>query len=344
MKPIRHCEPPHIPPIGVAIGFVSPTRSRSSGRVRCKGECHGWSALSRRPYESRISSYDTGVAIAFFAILAALTLTLVGVTRSFAPIECSLDPRSMLPYADSAATAYSRRGAPCFVAPHNSDGRIKSLEVVAGPRNGKISMQGLNRTFLCSEFAVQGNGFRCMFRVLRRSDANEVVASIVNMTVNVDWTTESRRRSPRASARASFPLPRSACRLEVLAGSAFCGYETGHRAAGGNRRRRDEDTDDRLDRHGPHGLRDGGVAVESRLRRLDLEPHPLEGRAADENRRQGRGKSSPTRLAWMCVLDRSTGKDLRESISARMACAAGKKDPPIVVDCSTIWSTTPRYS
>lgn len=135
--------------------------------------------------ESRISSYDTGVAIAFFAILAALTLTLVGVTRSFAPIECSLDPRSMLPYADSAATAYSRRGAPCFVAPHNSDGRIKSLEVVAGPRNGKISMRGLTGLFYVPNSRFKGTD-SFTFRVLRRTNANEVVASIVNMTVNVD--------------------------------------------------------------------------------------------------------------------------------------------------------------
>lgn len=135
--------------------------------------------------ESRFSNDDTRVAITFFTILAALTLTLVGVTRSFAPIECSLDSRSMLPYADSTATAYSRRGAPCFVAPNNRDGRIKSVEVVAGPRNGKISMRGATGLFYAPNSRFRGTD-SFTFRVLRRTEANEVATSIVNMTVHVD--------------------------------------------------------------------------------------------------------------------------------------------------------------
>jgi hypothetical protein len=135
--------------------------------------------------ENRVTAYDTGVAVTFFAILAALTLTLVGVTRAFAPIECSLDPSSMLPYADSAVTAYSRRGAPCLVAPRNSDGRVKAVEVVAGPRNGKISMRGATGLFYVPNSRFKGTD-SFTFRVLRRTDANEVAASIVNMTVNVD--------------------------------------------------------------------------------------------------------------------------------------------------------------
>src|SRR5580693_10683154 len=39
-------------------------------------------------------------------------------------------------------------------------------------------------------------------------------------------------------------------------------------------------TEDRLDRHGPHGLSDGRAAVEGRLRRFDLEPHPYQSGAA----------------------------------------------------------------
>ena len=135
--------------------------------------------------ENRLTGYDTSVAIAFFSVLAVLTLTLVGATRVFAPFECSLDPRSMLPYADSEATAFSRRGAPCMVAPHNMDGRIKSVEVVAGPRNGRISMRGTTGLFYVPNSQFKGTD-SFTFRVLRRTDANEVAASIVNLTVNVD--------------------------------------------------------------------------------------------------------------------------------------------------------------
>ncbi len=135
--------------------------------------------------ESRLTTHDTSVAVGFFVILAVLTLTLVGVTRSFPPIECSLDPQSMPPFADSTATAYSRRGAPCFVAPLNGDGRIKSVEVVAGPRNGRVSMRGTTGLFYVPNSRFKGTD-SFTFRVLRRTDTNEVAASIVNMTVNVD--------------------------------------------------------------------------------------------------------------------------------------------------------------
>ena len=90
-----------------------------------------------------------------------------------------------LPYADSEATAFSRRGAPCMVAPHNMDGRIKSVEVVGGPRNGKFRCGAQPG---CSTSRIRNsrepNSFT--FRVLRTTDANEVAASIVNLTVNVD--------------------------------------------------------------------------------------------------------------------------------------------------------------
>ena len=65
------------------------------------------------------------------------------------------------------------------------DGRIKSVEVVAGPRNGKISMRGTTGLFYVPNSQFKGTD-SFAFRVLRRTDANEVAASIVNLTVNVD--------------------------------------------------------------------------------------------------------------------------------------------------------------
>ena len=135
--------------------------------------------------ENRLTAYDTGVAVAFFSILAVLTLTLVGATRGFAPFECSLDPRSMLPYADSEATAFSRRGAPCMIAPHNSDGRVKAVEVVTGPRNGRISMRGTTGLFYVPNSQFKGTD-SLTFRVLRKTDTNEIAGSIVKLTVKVD--------------------------------------------------------------------------------------------------------------------------------------------------------------
>ena len=65
-----------------------------------------------------------------------------------------------------------------------------------------------------------------------------------------------------------------------------------------------EHATDRMDRHGPHGLSDGRAAPEGRLRRLDLEPHPLQGRAARQVRRQDRRQAFRSRRHGRGVLDR----------------------------------------
>jgi hypothetical protein len=132
-----------------------------------------------------VTSHDTGIAITFFAVLAALTLTLIGGTRILVPIGCSLDPGLAPPHVDSQVTAFSRRGAPCLVSPHNGDGRVKSLEVVAAPRNGRISMRGATGLFYVPNSQFRGTD-TFTFRVVRRTDTNEVATSLVNMQVNVD--------------------------------------------------------------------------------------------------------------------------------------------------------------
>jgi hypothetical protein len=135
--------------------------------------------------EVPVTSRDTGVAVTFFAVLAMLTLVLIGATRILVPIGCSLDPRLGPPHADTQATAFSRRGAPCFVSPQNGDGRVKSLEVVAAPRNGRISMRGATGLFYLPNSQFKGTD-SFTFRVVRRTDTNEVATSLVNMQVNVD--------------------------------------------------------------------------------------------------------------------------------------------------------------
>ncbi len=71
---------------------------------------------------------------------------------------------------------------------------------------------------------------------------------------------------------------------------------------------------DRLDRDGPHGLPDGGAAVEGRLRRLDLEPHPRQGRAARQVRRQDRRQAQRSLRHGHRVLHRRRGQGRRAGL------------------------------
>ncbi len=97
-------------------------------------------------------------------------------------------------------------------------------------------------------------------------------------------------------------------------------------------------TEDRLDRHGPHGLPHGRAPAQGRLRRLDLEPH----RAP----RPSRWPRSAPRWSTSCPTSRtstslfsivSTGKDLEQVYFGKNSVTGhGGKLPKIFVDCSTI--------
>ena len=73
-----------------------------------------------------------------------------------------------------------------------------------------------------------------------------------------------------------------------------------------------EHATDRMDRHGPHGLSDGRAAAEGRLRRIDLEPHPRQGRAACQI--GGKIVDKPSDLAGMDVVFSivAEGKDVEQ--------------------------------
>ena len=75
----------------------------------------------------------------------------------------------------------------------------------------------------------------------------------------------------------------------------------------------EQQPENRLDRHGPHGLSHGRAAAQGRLRRLDLEPHPRQGRAAGGQGRQDRRQALRSRTASTCCSRSSpTGKDVEE--------------------------------
>ncbi len=60
-------------------------------------------------------------------------------------------------------------------------------------------------------------------------------------------------------------------------------------------------TEDRLDRHGSHGLPHGRAAAQEGPRRLDLEPHEVQGRAAAPSPAARSSTSSPiSRAATWC--------------------------------------------
>jgi hypothetical protein len=130
------------------------------------------------------ASHDTGIAITFFAILAALTLTLVGGLRIFVPFGCSLDNRLALLHDGGEATAVSRRGAPCLVSPLKGDWRVRAIEVVTPPSNGKLAMRGAIGLLYTPNSQFRGaDSFA--FRVIRRSDAGHSATNIL-MNVNVE--------------------------------------------------------------------------------------------------------------------------------------------------------------
>ena len=81
----------------------------------------------------------------------------------------------------------------------------------------------------------------------------------------------------------------------------------------------------------------GGTPAEGRLRRRHLEPHPVQGRAARREGRQGRGQALRTRrTATWCSPSSRPARTSSRSISARTASLTGNKTPGMFVDCSTI--------
>jgi hypothetical protein len=130
------------------------------------------------------TSHDTGIAITFFAVLAALTLTLVGGARIFVTSGCSLDNRLALLHDGGEANAISRRGAPCLVSPLKGDWRVKALEVVTPPRNGRVAMRGAIGLLYIPNSQFRGSD-SFAFRVIRRDDAGHSATNIL-MNVNVE--------------------------------------------------------------------------------------------------------------------------------------------------------------
>ena len=97
----------------------------------------------------------------------------------------------------------------------------------------------------------------------------------------------------------------------------------------------EERAEDRLDRHGPHGLSHGGAAAQGRLRRLHLEPHARQGRAARRQGRQGgrQARRSGRPSTW-CSRSCRPARTSRRSISARTAWRAAAR-----AGCRRSWST-----
>src|SRR2546430_4345480 len=98
-----------------------------------------------------------------------------------------------------------------------------------------------------------------------------------------------------------------------------------------------EQAKDRLDRRRPHGIAHGRAPAQGRLRSRHLEPHPLQGRAARETRRQGRRQSRRAQDVDVLFSIVSTGKDLDQVYFGKNSVTGhGGKLPKIFVDCSTI--------
>ena len=94
----------------------------------------------------------------------------------------------------------------------------------------------------------------------------------------------------------------------------------------------------RLDRHRPHGLRDGRAAGQGRRRPHGVEPHARQGRAAGGARRQGRA----TELTELAACDIvfvmvSTWDDVQGSHRRRRTvCCPAARRREVVVECSSI--------
>lgn len=130
-------------------------------------------------------NHDTGIALTFFAVLAALTLTLTGALRIFSPTGCTIDDRLVFLHSSGEASAVSRRGAPCLVTPLRSDWRVKALEVVTPPANGKITMRGATGFYYFPNSQFKGRD-SFAFRVVRGTDASTHTIENITMLVDVD--------------------------------------------------------------------------------------------------------------------------------------------------------------
>lgn len=128
---------------------------------------------------------DTSIAVAFFVVLAVLTLTLAGAIRMFSPASCNLDDRLVLLHESGEGSAVTRRGAACLVKPLRSDWRVKALEVVSPPANGKVSMRGATGLQYVPNAQFKGlDSFA--FRVVRRTKSGEPWNEVITMKVEVD--------------------------------------------------------------------------------------------------------------------------------------------------------------
>ena len=105
--------------------------------------------------------------------------------------------------------------------------------------------------------------------------------------------------------------PRRATAVEAPAG--WHNDRREHRDSRGDGVMAKNDAEDRLDRHGPHGLSHGGAPAQGRLRRLDLEPHPRPRPSRSPPRAARSSTSSPISPASTCCSrSSSTGKDVEE--------------------------------
>ena len=93
----------------------------------------------------------------------------------------------------------------------------------------------------------------------------------------------------------------------------------------------------RLDRHRPHGLRDGRAPRQGRRRRHGVEPHAREGRAARRGRREDRRPARRARRLRHRLRDgRRPGTTCKEVVAGPRGLLSGGKAPRMVVECSSI--------
>lgn len=128
---------------------------------------------------------DTGIAMSFFALLALVTLTLAGAVRFVAPPGCSLDDHLVLLQTSGEGSAVSRRGAPCLITPLRSDWRVRAMELVTPPSNGRIAMRGATGLYYYPNSQFKGRD-SFVFRVVRRTDNSAPVVTLITMRVDVD--------------------------------------------------------------------------------------------------------------------------------------------------------------
>ena len=92
-----------------------------------------------------------------------------------------------------------------------------------------------------------------------------------------------------------------------------------------------------VDRHRPHGLRDGRAPRQGGRRRHRVEPHAREGGAARGTARRSRDSVAELAACDIVFVMVSTWDDVQRSRSrARRACCPADKAPKLVVECSSI--------